>query len=45
MTFSSFFRQIVLNLKGKKIGAVTTSRGMAATHLGLDAATVHHWSG
>ena len=40
-----FFRQIVLNLKEKKSVAVTASTGMAATQLGLDATTLHHWSG
>ena len=45
MTFSCFFRQIVLNLKEVKNVAVTTSTGMVATQLRLDATTVHHWSG
>ena len=40
-----FFRQIVLNLKEVKNVAATTSTGMAATQLGQDATTVHHWSG
>ena len=39
-----FFREIVLNLKEKKRVAVIASTGMAATQLGPDATTLHHWS-